>query len=174
MTKTNGLAQEAIKFFKSLYKIEKEAQEKDLSTEERHNLRQQKSVAILQSFKNWLDTHLTKTSPQSKIYEAIRYSLANWEYLNNYLNDGRVEIDNNLLENAIRPFALGRITGYLMAVRREQKLALYFIRLLKPAKQIISILSSIFAQCYIKFVSAITKRTVTSCYLKIFNLAICP
>ena len=93
MTKTNGLAQEAIKFFKSLYKIETEAQEKNLSPDERHHLRKQKSVIILESFKNWLDTHLTKTSPQSKIYEAIRYSLTNWGYLNNYLKDGRIEID---------------------------------------------------------------------------------
>ena len=108
ITKTNGLAQEGIKFFRSLYKIEKEAQEKNLSPEARHKLRQEKSVTILASFKNWLDAYLTKTSPQSKIYEAIRYSLANWDYLKNYLKDGRVEIDNNLVENAIRPFALGR------------------------------------------------------------------
>jgi transposase len=45
---------------------------------------------------------------QSKIGEAIRYVLSNWDFLINYLKDGRVEIDNNLLENAIRPFALGR------------------------------------------------------------------
>lgn len=64
ITKTNGLAQEAIKFFKSLYKIEKEAQEKNLSPKERYNLRQQKSITILESFKSWLDNHLTITSPR--------------------------------------------------------------------------------------------------------------
>jgi transposase len=49
-----------------------------------------------------------KTPEQSKIGKAIRYCLNNWAELTNYLMDGRIEIDNNLIENAIRPFALGR------------------------------------------------------------------
>lgn len=134
ITKTNGLAKEAIKFFKSFYKIEKEAQEKNLSPEERYNLRQQKSVTLLESFKDWLDAHLTKTSPQSKIYEAIRYSLANWDYLNNYLNDGRIEIDNNLLENAIRPFALGRKNWLFSGSPEGAKAGAIFYSLIETCK----------------------------------------
>jgi transposase len=108
IAKTNGLAHEAIKFFKSLYKIEKEVREANLSASGRFAIRNEKSKPILTAFKIWLDTHLTKTPVQSKIGEAIRYTLSNWEFLKNYLNDGRIEIDNNLLENAIRPFAVGR------------------------------------------------------------------
>lgn len=108
IAKSNGLANEAIKFFKILYKIEKDARENNLSPQERFNLRHEKSTSVLISFQSWLDVNLTKTPVQSKIGEAIRYTLSNWEVLNNYLQDGRVEIDNNLLENAIRPFALGR------------------------------------------------------------------
>jgi hypothetical protein len=105
---TNGLANEAVKFFKALYKIEKEARDGNLSSRDRFDLRVEKSTPILKSFKSWLDNHLTKTPVQSKIGEAIRYTQSNWVLLNNYLKDGRIEIDNNLLENAIRPFALGR------------------------------------------------------------------
>ena len=108
ISKANGLAHEAIKFFKALYKIEKEAREANLSSQDRFALRAEKSRAVLNAFKSWLDSHLTKTPVQSKIGEAIRYALTNWELLNNYLKDGRIEIDNNLLENAIRPFAVGR------------------------------------------------------------------
>ncbi len=108
ITKSNGLAHEAIRFFKALYKIEKEAREKNLSTFDRFLLREEKSAPILDAFKAWLNVNLTKTPMQSKIGEAIRYTLSNWEYLNNYLKAGHLEIDNNLIENAIRPFALGR------------------------------------------------------------------
>lgn len=108
ITKSNGLAHEAIKFFRAIYKIEKEANENNLSCEKRFNLRNEKAKPILEAFKIWLDTYLTKTPMQSKIHDAIRYTLSNWEYLTNYLKDGRIEIDNNLIENAIRPFALGR------------------------------------------------------------------
>lgn len=108
ISKSNGLANEAVKYLRSLYKIESYARENNLSSEKRFSLREEKSEPILMSFKTWLDTHLTKTPEQSKIGGAIRYSLSNWEALTSYLKDGRIEIDNNLLENAIRPFALGR------------------------------------------------------------------
>lgn len=108
ISKSKGIAHDAIKFFKSLYKIENEARNKNLKPQQRFLLRQEKSIPVLTAFKSWLDSHLTKTPIQSKIGEAIRYALSNWEFLNNYLLDGRIEIDNNLLENAIRPFALGR------------------------------------------------------------------
>jgi transposase len=106
--KTSGLAHEALKFYRKLYAVEKEARDNQLTPEARCQLRQEKSVVILDAFKKWLDHHLTKTSEQGAIGKAIRYCLAHWIELNNYLRDGRVEIDNNLVENAIRPFALGR------------------------------------------------------------------
>lgn len=134
ITKTNGLAHEAIKFFKALYKIEKEARDKNLSAEERYFLREQKSASILESFKHWLDIHLTKISPQSKIYEAIRYTLSNWKFLNSYLKDGRVEIDNNLLENAIRPFALGRKNWLFNASPNGAKAGAIFYSLIETCK----------------------------------------
>jgi transposase len=105
---TPGLAHEALRFYRRLYGIEKIAREQNLSSAARYQLRQEKSAPIFDAFKNWLDLHLTKTSEQGKIGKAIRYCLAHWPELNNYLKDGRIEIDNNHVENAIRPFALGR------------------------------------------------------------------
>lgn len=106
--KTSGLAHEAIKFYRKLYSVESEARESQLTPENRFALRQEKSVPVLYAFKKWLDHHLPKTSEQGAIGKAIRYCISHWLELNNYLKDGRVEIDNNLIENAIRPFALGR------------------------------------------------------------------
>jgi transposase len=106
--KASSLAHVAIPFYRKLYGIEKEARDNQLTPEARHPLRQEKSIPLLAAFKEWLDHHLLKTSEQGAIGEAIRYCLAHWVELNNYLKDGRVEIDNNLIENAIRPFALGR------------------------------------------------------------------
>ena len=106
--KDAGLAHEALKFYRKLYAIEKEARDNELSAVARYQLRLEKSVSILTAFKKWLDHHLPKTSEQGAIGKAIRYCLSHWNQLNNYLIDGRIEIDNNQVENAIRPFALGR------------------------------------------------------------------
>ncbi len=106
--KNLGLAHEALKFYRKLYAIEKEARDNELSAEARYQLRLEKSVPILTGFKKWLNHHLPKTSEQGAIGKAIRYCLSHWDVLNNFLKDGRIEIDNNQVENAIRPFALGR------------------------------------------------------------------
>lgn len=108
LSKTPSLAQEALSFYRKLYAVEKEAKEKQLSASARFELRNEKAAPILKSFKQWLEHHLLKTPEQSKLGKAMRYCLSHWNELNNYLKDGRLEIDNNRIENAIRPFALGR------------------------------------------------------------------
>lgn len=134
LAKTRGLAHEAINFFKALYKIEKEAREKKLAPSERFNLRNEKVPKILMSFKTWLENYLTKTPVQSKIYEAIRYTLSNWIFLNNYLLDGKIEIDNNLIENSIRPFALGRKNWTFMGSPSGAKAGAIFYSLIETCK----------------------------------------
>lgn len=108
LNNATSLSREAIKFYRNLYAVEKEARENAMTSEQRYQLRKNKSEAILLAFKKWLDHHCPKTSEKGKIGKAIRYCLSNWKELTNYLQDGRIEIDNNLIENAIRPFALGR------------------------------------------------------------------
>jgi transposase len=106
--KTPGLAQEALQFYRKLYAVEKAAREHQLAPEARFKLRQEKSLPILDAFKQWLDHYVVKTAEQSPLGKAMRYAVTHWPKLVNYLKDGRIEIDNNLIENAIRPFALGR------------------------------------------------------------------
>jgi transposase len=134
ITKSKGLAHEAIKFFKYLYKIEQSARENNFTSQQRFALREEKSKLILIAFKEWLDSHLTKTPTQSKIHEAIRYTLTNWKLLNNYLEDGRIEIDNNLIENAIRPFAIGRKNWLFMGSPSGAKAGAIFYSLIETCK----------------------------------------
>ena len=105
-TKITGKAHQAISFITKLYNLEKEAKNLDFS--ERKKLRQTKAKPILDKFKLWLDKSISKSPPQSAIGKALSYTLKQWPYLYEYINHGEVEIDNNLMENQIRPFALGR------------------------------------------------------------------
>jgi transposase len=134
ITKTNGLANEAMKFIRALYAIEKTAQENNLDAESRYQLRLKKSEPLLVAYKQWLDCRLTKTPEQSKIGNAIRYSLSQWGALNSYLKDGRIEIDNNLIENAIRPFALGRKNWLLKGNPAGAKAGAVFYSLIETCK----------------------------------------
>jgi len=134
ISKTPGLAQEAVTLYRKLYKIEQYARENNLSPKQRFELRQEKSKPILDVFKKWLDHHLTKTSEQGKIGKAIRYCLNHWAQLTCFLKDGRIEIDNNLIENAIRPFAIGRKNWMFMGSPRGAKAGAIFYSLIETCK----------------------------------------
>jgi len=109
-------AQYAMTEIQKLYAIEREAREEKLTPEARRELRIQRAKPILDAFEKWMKTQLTAPGfrPKSKISAAIGYTLNHWPALLNYLEDGRYEIDNNLVENSIRPIALGR-KNYLFA-----------------------------------------------------------
>ena len=62
----------------------------------------------MDNIKTWLDDVTLKVPPKSKTGEALRYLNNQWKYLIRYIDDGKIEIDNNLVENAIRPFVVGR------------------------------------------------------------------
>jgi len=96
----------AVNLIKKLYLIEAEIKSK--SVEERYQIRQEKSVPQLIELKLWLDKALVQTPPKTKIGIALSYLHKNWEKLIAYTTDGRLTIDNNPVENAIRPFAIGR------------------------------------------------------------------
>jgi transposase len=97
-----------------LYEIERIARESDFSYEERYQLRQEKAPHIMKEIKAWLNIECLVVLPKSALGKAIQYILNQWDRLQVYLTDGRLEIDNNLVENAIRPVALGR-KNYLFA-----------------------------------------------------------
>ena len=101
-----------------LYSVEQEARDNGLSPDDRKALRQEKSLPVLQEMEQWLKAQLLVTLPKSAIGKAIAYTLNLWPRLIRYINDGRCEIDNNLVENAIRPVAIGR-KNYLFAGSHE-------------------------------------------------------
>lgn len=103
-----GNAGTALKYISRLYKIEKDARLNRLSPQEIYHKRQSEAVLILEAFKNWLDAMVEKTPPKSLLGKAVNYTLNEWEHLVNYTKDGRVGPDNNAVENAIRPFVIGR------------------------------------------------------------------
>lgn len=97
-----------------LYNIERKARQAQLSYEGRYQLRQEQSVPILTGINEWLHQNGMKVLPASLIGKAINYTVGMWPRLERYITDGRFEIDNNLIENTIRPIALGR-KNYLFA-----------------------------------------------------------
>lgn len=109
-------AQIALAFIQTLYQIEAAALEKSLSPADRKTLRLDKSLPTLNAFVKWMTEDIKggKVLPKSPIGKAMFYSIDRWDELTAYLFDGILEIDNNLVENAIRPLALGR-KNYLFA-----------------------------------------------------------
>ena len=97
-----------------LYAVEQMGRDKSLSMEELHTLRQEQAIPILENIKVWMMNTYPEVLPESTIGKAIGYSLKRWDKLSLYTTDARLEIDNNLVENAIRPVAIGR-KNYLFA-----------------------------------------------------------
>jgi transposase len=101
-----------------LYQIEREGKEKNLTEAEIAGLRQQEAIPILQSLGNWMKQAYTEVLPKSVIGKALGYSIERWDALCLYTTDGKLNIDNNPVENAIRPVAIGR-KNYLFAGSHE-------------------------------------------------------
>ncbi len=110
-----GYAMEKIQ---ALYMIERQARENNLSWDERKDLRQTKATPILDELETWMKDTLTEVLPKSDLGKAIGYTMNLWPRLRAYTENGRWEIDNNLVENSIRPVALGR-KNYMFAGSHE-------------------------------------------------------
>jgi len=105
-----GKADQAIAFIQTLYRIEKKL--KDVTCDERYRERQKETKPVLDKIQIWLQKSISNTPPKSKIGEAFTYLSNQWPRLIRYLEDGAYPIDNNLAENAIRPFTVGRNYGH--------------------------------------------------------------
>jgi transposase len=100
------IASEALERIAALYAIEKDL--KDRCADERRDVRQGKYRPILDALEPWLREKLALISQKTKLAEAIRYALSRWEGLIRFVDDGRIEIDSNVVERSIRPIALNR------------------------------------------------------------------
>lgn len=107
-------SEHALALIRELYAIEREAKEKQLDADQVRELRQQRAVPVLNLFEQWLKDQIIEVLPASAIGKAMAYALRLWSSLVRYTQDGRLNIDNNLIENSIRPVALGR-KNYLFA-----------------------------------------------------------
>ena len=99
-------AHEAVARIGQLYAIEHAA--KDLDPAARAALRQREAQPLLDSFAAWLEAERVKAVPRTPLAEAIGYAINQWDTLVVYLRDGRLAIDNNTAERAVKPFAIGR------------------------------------------------------------------
>lgn len=117
-----------------LYAVEAEARASGLAGTDYHalrlSLRQARSVAPMANLKTRLDQELRKHLPKSRLGKAIAYALSQWASLQIYLEDGRCEIDDNPVENAIRPSALGKKNYLFMGSADSGKWAATFYSLI--------------------------------------------
>jgi transposase len=91
-----------------LYDVERRADQENFSNEQRSDLRSRLSYPIMVAFEKWMVNEYPKVLPKGRIGQAINYTYRNYHKLTRYHLDGRMKMDNNLAENAVRPIALGR------------------------------------------------------------------
>jgi transposase len=137
----NVKASEVLTQIQLLYAAEKHCAENNYSADEVKSYRQDHAVPILNSLHQILQTQLTNCLPKSPLGIALQYTLSRWDRLNVYTQDGNLRIDNNLVENSIRPVAIGR-KNYLFAGNHE-------------AAQRSAMLYSLFATCKLHNVNPI-------------------
>jgi hypothetical protein len=104
--KASPVADEALTRIGALYDIEDRI--RGMGPDERRTLRQQHARPVLNDLKAWITETLATLPQKQKLAEAMRYALSRWEALGVYIHDGRVEIDNNIAERAMRPIGIGR------------------------------------------------------------------
>jgi transposase len=126
------LAEEALKFFGKLYDVEREVQAFD--PDERRRIRQLKSKPMADLLHAWMLAQRQRVPNGSATAKAIDYSLNRWKALTHYLDDGTVPIDNNWVENQIRPVALGRSNWLFAGSLRGGKRAAAIMSLIHSAR----------------------------------------
>lgn len=104
--KPSPVAEEALSRIGALYDIENRI--RGMSADERRTLRQHHARPVLDELKAWIEATLSTLPQKQKLAEAMRYALSRWAALSVYIDDGRVEIDNNIAERAMRPLGIGR------------------------------------------------------------------
>lgn len=132
VTTGTGKADLALAMIGKLYAIEQRIQ--GSPPEERKTIRQQDAVPQLQTIRAWLDKTLHGALPKGALGKALAYLDRNWDKLTVYTQDGRLNIDNNPAENAIRPFVLGRKNWLFSASVNGAKASANLYSLIETAK----------------------------------------
>ena len=123
-----------LRYFAALYEIEREARELKLDAAGRQILRRQRATPIAEALRQWLTRQRGQVPDGSATAKAIEYSLGRWAALIRYLDDGDLPIDNNHVENRIRPVALGRANWLFAGSLRAGQRAATIMSLIQTAK----------------------------------------
>ncbi len=128
------LADEALDYIGRLYHIEKKTRQDDLTPDQIYQLRQQHAKPLLDEFEKWLEAKQALTPPAGLLGSAINYALKNWSKQIVYIDDGRLKPDNNVAENAIRPFVVGRKNWLFAGSPDGAEASATFFTLIETAK----------------------------------------
>jgi transposase len=126
------VAEQALKYFGALYDVERDVAE--LKPDRRCEVRQERARPIAEALHAWMTSQRKLVSEGSAIARALDYSLKRWDALTRYLVDGHVPIDNNWLENQIRPWALGRANWLFAGSLRAGQRAAAIMSLIRSAQ----------------------------------------
>ena len=127
-------AEVAIDYIGRLYRIEKDCDEREASIEERAKARRERAGPALDEFRKWLDDMSIKTPPRGLLGRAVSYTLNQWDRLTRYTENGILRPDNNLAENAIRPFVVGRKNWLFNGSPRGAKASAAIYSIIETAK----------------------------------------
>jgi transposase len=126
------LAEQVLHSIGGLYEVERQARE--MSDENRRRIRREKAAPLAKALHEWMLTHRDLVPNGSATAKALDYSLKRWVALTRYLEDGAVPIDNNAVENQIRPWALGRSNCLFAGSLRSGKRAAAIMTLIQSAR----------------------------------------
>jgi transposase len=126
------IAEQALRYFGALYDVERDVAQ--LEPDKRCAIRQQRAGPFADALHEWMTAQRKLVSEGSAIAKALDYSLRRWEALTRYLADGHVPIDNNWVENQIRPWALGRSNWLFAGSLRAGKRAAAIMSLVRSAQ----------------------------------------
>jgi hypothetical protein len=129
-----GTAKQVLDLIGRIYHLEKILSGQKLKPDRVKEQRQEQVVPILAEIKSVLDQRVSATPPKSQLGKAIRYALNQWDRIVNYTLDGRLRPDNNMVENAIRPFTLGRKNWLFSGHPNGARAGALFYSLIETAK----------------------------------------
>lgn len=132
-TTSGATAMEGLQYCNQLYRIEHDL--KELSPAERYEKRLERSKPVLNAFLSWLKIQQQKVLPKSALGQAITYCLNQWDKLVAFLEDGRLEIDNNRSERSIKPFVIGRKNWLFSNTPRGARASAIIYSIVETAKE---------------------------------------
>lgn len=130
----SGSADKALKYIKQLYKLERKAHKGKWSYSEIYRMRQEEAKPILDEFRKWLSKEIQLTPQKGLLGKAIAYTLNQWKRLAGYTKDGCLTIDNNMAENSIRPFVIGRKNWLFSGTPKGAEASALLYSLIETAK----------------------------------------